>query len=90
MQRKMDQLPTMRKGAATMMTRTSKLPDKQSRCFLAEVLHPRGIKVTDYESFGELEILQKNISFDLLVAKKFLGKAFIELDESEVMNVFKT
>jgi len=76
---------------ATIITTTTKLAEKQSKLFLEQVLHPRGIKV-DTASFKRhaLESLQEYLGNpgrpDLQQA---LGKAFVELDTLEVTKSFK-
>src|SRR5436305_5353079 len=90
MQRKMDQAPgACNDDAATIVT-TTKLAEKRSKQFLHEVLYPRGITViSDSRHVGTLKSLQEDLGSNQLALKEALGKAFVELDGSEVAKGFR-
>jgi hypothetical protein len=69
----------------------TKLAEKNSKDFLQQVLHPRGIKIiSGFLVRQALESLQKDIRIpDQLELKQELGDAFVEFDTSAAAKVFE-
>jgi hypothetical protein len=70
---------------------TTKLAEKNSKDFLQQVLHPRGIRIISETLVRQaLESLQKYIGYPgQLELKQELGDAFVEFDTSAAAKVFE-
>ena len=79
MQRKMDQQSNLQSRNNQSVPTTKKLAEKNSKDFLQQVLHPRGIKIISETLIRHaLESLQERIgSPDQSELKQVLGNAFV-------------